>query len=301
MSNETQLADDLRIAREMRDGWAQHWDLQSENDAFALQCDQDLIKRIAATRADARRGEAARIKTALETKMFSADGWKVFHFADVLAAIDDEERGRNEQRKRMRTSDKLAEKVTLYLGKSVEDAVMTFAEDGSTWQELIDLAREPEYADTATKTEPLAAVTTIDQGTFAHRGGLYDLGLLFDQTKGRKALPRRVDRLWAIKGNTVPPGAACSSCKYGPKDWHEQRIAEAGLSFPVLVLLDGTILDGLHRLEKAHRENAWSLPAILVTKDDLAKSFISGKKQGLKYIIPNKSLEYYSIRAREDV
>ena len=35
----------------------------------------------------------------------------------------------------------LAAKVLLFLGESVEDAVMTFVEDGSTWQELVDLAK----------------------------------------------------------------------------------------------------------------------------------------------------------------
>jgi hypothetical protein len=36
----------------------------------------------------------------------------------------------------------LAEKVLLYLGDSPEHAIMTFVEDGSTFQELIGLARK---------------------------------------------------------------------------------------------------------------------------------------------------------------
>lgn len=37
---------------------------------------------------------------------------------------------------------RLAERVLLYLGESPEDAVMTFAEDGSTHAELLELARK---------------------------------------------------------------------------------------------------------------------------------------------------------------
>jgi hypothetical protein len=40
------------------------------------------------------------------------------------------------------TSQELASKVLLFLGDSTEDAIMTFVEDGSTRDELVELARK---------------------------------------------------------------------------------------------------------------------------------------------------------------
>jgi hypothetical protein len=64
----------------------------------------------------------------------------------------------------MNASDKLAEKVLLYLAGfdgngTVEDAVMTFAEDGSTWQELIDLAREVQESRQLNLPKPVASLS----------------------------------------------------------------------------------------------------------------------------------------------
>ena len=115
-----------------------------------------------------------------------------------------------------------------------------------------------------------------DFGTFTHRGRLYDLGLLFASVANRSQSSTKIERLKAVDGNVVPIGTACASCKYGPANWHERRVNEADLSFPILVHPDGTVLDGLHRLEKGIRRELSQLPSIEVSDADLLKCLISG-------------------------
>jgi len=110
---------------------------------------------------------------------------------------------------------------------------------------------------------------TGEQGTFTHLGQHYDLAALISFVTGRASVILKVSDLRKIPQNIVADGQPCASCKHGPPGWHEQRIAEANLLIPLLVYEDMTILDGLHRIEKAARRNQRLVPCVQITDTDL--------------------------------
>jgi hypothetical protein len=116
---------------------------------------------------------------------------------------------------------------------------------------------------------------TTDHGTFTHQGQRYDLGRLVARIARRNVEVISISRLVAMWQHFPLP--ACGSCKNGPADWHEQRIALADLNQPVLVYFEHNLpmlLDGQHRLEKALRLKGQVLPFIRIWDEDLRNTLI---------------------------
>ncbi len=55
------------------------------------------------------------------------------------------------------------------------------------------------------------------------------------------------------------------------RNYHLQRINAADLSFPILISDDYEIIDGCHRIHKAHSLNRIYINAIILTQHDLEK------------------------------
>ena len=127
-----------------------------------------------------------------------------------------------------------------------------------------------------------------EQGTFTHRGQRYNLAALISLVTGRESALFKVSNLRSVPQNVVLDGDPCGSCKYGPPSWHEQRIAETNLLIPLLVHADMTVLDGLHRLEKAARRHQRLIHGIQITDTDLSKCvFPASTEQARDQICPD--------------
>jgi hypothetical protein len=117
-----------------------------------------------------------------------------------------------------------------------------------------------------------------ENDSFTHNGKKYNLNALLRLTHLRNITFLKINKLvWILKHTQYindKSEVICTSCRKGPSHWHEERVSDADITKPILVINDNSrwvIVDGVHRLEKAIKENVAELPVIVVTDEDLDK------------------------------
>lgn len=117
--------------------------------------------------------------------------------------------------------------------------------------------------------------------TLTHEGRQYNLNQLLKDAHDRPTKRMKVSELaWVLDHTTV----------------EEERIDKADPSAPVLVTeSDGkkVVIDGAHRLAKAKRQGKRTIPARLVTQDDLDRALIrsDSEEEDLGDLITERSIE----------
>lgn len=112
----------------------------------------------------------------------------------------------------------------------------------------------------------------MNQGRVTHHNQKYDLGKIFELVKNKKISFIDVSELqWIL--NFTQKNGKCNSCRKGLERWHRERMNDADLTFPIVVLKEKrcVTLDGIHRLEKALEEGYKRLPFKEITKEELEK------------------------------
>ena len=114
-------------------------------------------------------------------------------------------------------------------------------------------------------------------GRFTHNDKKYNLNKLLQLVHDYKVESLAISELkWVIQYSqeVINSKVFCYSCRKGPSGWHEERITNCDLTIPIIVTeTDGrlTILDGIHRLEKAIRLNLVNIPAKVIDETLLEK------------------------------